>query len=197
MKRIPLILPLTENTFDSNPYWTKPIEDVSILLDPKNLELFDQNGYHMTKIEQEYAKANGYNPVSRREEFVIRKDWYQSNNPLVGPHLNHAELFQRKGFSEEAQKQLMAYVDENPLLWKLIKMKPKWGIDISIDYVDEMGNVFEIMHYEWDDFDYDVVLDKKLEMENIMDFQNWDARAKTILERKNEWVNLDFFEQSK
>ena len=43
-------------------------------------------------------------------------------------------------------------------------MKSKWGIDISIDYTDYDGNVFEVFHYEWDSFDYDPIIEKKLEI---------------------------------
>lgn len=192
-----LKLELTENKFFEFSCWTKPIEDVSILKNPKSLELFDQNGYHLTEIEQVFCKKAKFPITSRREEMVCCQPWFKSNLKNIGPHLNHTELFERKGFSGKALQQLKKYSKENPLLWKLIQMKPKWGIDLSIDYVDHDGNVFEIFHYEWDDFDYNKVESKKKEIENFALNHDWEESAKELIRRKKEWQSLDFFEQSK
>ena len=39
--------------------------------------------------------------------------------------------------TEIAVKQLQTFAKSNPLLYKLINYKTKWGLDLSIDYVDE------------------------------------------------------------
>jgi hypothetical protein len=75
-------------------------------------------------------------------------------------------------------------------------MRPKWGLDFSIDYCDREGNVFELLHWEYDGFDYNEVADKKEKMDEFLVNQDWDERARTMLERKNEWHKLGFFEQS-
>jgi len=194
-----LILNPTGNILSPNPFWTRPIPDAEteILLEPESLDLFDQNGYHLTKVEQGFAIHNGYKGESRREEHVLRQPWFESNRPLVGPHLNHSDLFQRRGFNGEALAQLKEYAQKNPLLWKLIKMKPKWGIDLSIDYVDDSGNVFEIFHYEWDGFNFNDVAQKKEEIERFVSKQNWGISARIVWERRDEWMEMDFFGQSK
>jgi hypothetical protein len=194
-----LILTPTGNTLDPNPFWAKPIpeSEIEILLDSESLDLFDQNGYHLTEVEQRFAIYNDYNGKTRREEYVLRQSWFESNRPQVGPHLNHSDLFQRRGFNGEALAQLKEYAEKNPLLWKLIKMKPKWGIDLSIDCVDETGNVFEVFHYEWDGFNFKDVLQKKEEIERFISNQNWEISAQIIWERRDEWFEMDFFGQSK
>jgi hypothetical protein len=75
-------------------------------------------------------------------------------------------------------------------------MRPKWGLDFSIDYCDKDGNVFELLHWEYDGFEYNEIADKKIKMEEFLLNQDWDERAKTMLERKDEWHGLGFFEQS-
>ena len=192
-----LKLKLRKNNFSKISHWTKPIKNISILKDPSSLDLFDQNGYHLTLVEREYCKAAKYPISKRREELVCCKPWFASNKMKVGPHLNHTELFERKGFAGKALEQLKSYAKENPLLWKLIKMKPKWGIDLSIDYVDDNGNVFEIFHYEWDDFDFKKVQLKKEQIEKFALSQDWEKSAQELFKHRNEWENLDFFEQSK
>ena len=76
------------------------------------------------------------------------------------------------------------------------RLKPKWGIDISIDYVDEQMNVMELFHYEWDSHSLDSVLEKKELIQDIIDNNDWNDVAKTKLSRKGEWQHLDFVGQS-
>ena len=164
------------------------------LIDNNSVDLFDQNGYHLTKAEQAYLQYNGYKPIERRHEDCLRYDWLVWDK-REGAHINHSDLFERKGFDEDAKKQLLEIAKINPMLYKLIKMKPKWGIDISIDYVSENA-VFEVFHYEWDSFNYNAVIDKKGEIEEFMLKNDWDDIAKTLWNKKDEWYNLDFFEQT-
>jgi hypothetical protein len=75
-------------------------------------------------------------------------------------------------------------------------MRPKWGVDISIDYADLQENVFELLHFEWDSFEiHEVYLMKEYVEARIKDV-DWDFHANQMLSRKEEWKNLDFFAQS-
>ena len=188
---------LSKSKFDTNAYWSNAISDESIFTSEHCVNLFDQNGYHLTPIEQQYADVNGYPMVVRRHETVIRQPWLTLDNVFTGAHINHSDLFERKAYSGLALEQLKSYATTNNLLWKIIKMKPKWGIDISIDYTDEYGNVFEVFHYEWDSFEYEPIAEKKIEIENFVLSQDWDSNAKEVLRRRDEWFDLDFFGQSK
>tara|TARA_R110000764_G_scaffold9889_1_gene31057 strand:- start:543 stop:1172 length:630 start_codon:yes stop_codon:yes gene_type:complete len=186
---------LSSNTLHRNAYFLDPTENVDVLKDPNCVDLFDQNSYHLTKAEQTYLPYNGYNLIERRHEDCMRYDWLTWDK-REGAHINHSDLFERKGFYSVALEQLKAIAEDfNPMLHKLIKMKPKWGIDISIDYVSPEA-VFEVFHYEWDSFDYDQVLEKKLEIEQFVLNQDWDEVAKTLWKKKKDWYNLDFFEQT-
>ena len=186
---------ITDNKFDSNPYWSNVTEDYEALSNPASLELFDQNGYHLTKAEQAFAEVNGYQRVTRRHETVLRQPWILWNK-TDGAHLNHCDLFERKGYTGDALEQLKEYAKINPLLYKIIKMKPKWGIDVSIDYVSENA-VFEVFHYEWDSFDFEAVKAMKKVIENFIKGKDWDDIAKTLWRKKDEWYDLDFFDQTK
>ena len=186
---------LTSNTLNKDPYFLNPTNEVDTLKNSDSVDLFDQNGYHLTKAEQVFLSYNGYKPIERRHEDCLRNDWLVWDK-RDGAHINHSDLFERKGFKSEALVQLHMCAKSNPMLHKLIKMKPKWGIDISIDYVSEDA-VFEVFHYEWDSFEYDPVIEKKQEIEEFVLNQDWDEVAKTLWKKKNEWYDLDFFEQTK
>jgi len=186
---------LTSNTLNKDPFFLNPTNDVDTLKNNSSVDLFDQNGYHLTEAEQVFLSYNGYKPIERRHEDCLRYDWLVWDK-RDGAHINHSDLFERKGFESEALVQLYMCAESNPMLHKLIKMKPKWGIDISIDYVSEDA-VFEVFHYEWDSFEYDPVIEKKQEIEEFVLNQDWDEVAKTLWKKKNEWYDLDFFEQTK
>lgn len=187
---------VTNNTFKSEPFFLDATEEIDVLKDPFSVDLFDQNGYHLTKAEQAFLTRNGYQPVVRRHEDCLRHDWFIWDK-REGAHINHADLFERKGFKDDALEQLLTLAENyNPMLYKLTKMKPKWGIDVSIDFVSE-DHVFEVFHYEWDAFDYESVLEKKFEIENLVLNLNWDDVALELIRKKDEWYHLDFFEQSK
>ena len=177
-------------------YFLDATEDINVLKDPFCVDLFDQNGYHLTKAEQAFLTRNGYQPIVRRHEDCLRHDWFIWDK-REGAHINHADLFERKGFRDCALDQLLAIAEQaNPMLYKLVKMKPKWGIDISIDYVSEDA-VFEVFHYEWDAFNYSDVMEKKHEIEYFVLNQDWDDIAIKLWKKKDEWYDLDFFEQTK
>jgi hypothetical protein len=190
-------LQITNNNFNTDGYWRNPIEDTDLLLTYDSVYLFDQNGYHLTPTEMAYADAAKYPTIHRRHEWMLCKEWMTSESLCCGPHINHCQLLERKGFADEAKEQMISCATWNPLLWKLIRMRPKWGIDMSIDYVDDDGNVFEVFHYEWDNFDYNSVQAKKEEIEKFALLVDWADAAASLLKRKNEWADLSFFEMSK
>jgi len=134
-------------------------------------------------------------PLSKEDMKIERYDWITWDKK-DGAHINHSDLFERKGFKSCALEQI-TYVaqEQNPMLYKLVKMKPKWGIDISIDYVSPNA-VFEVFHYEWDSFNYEALLEKKEEIENFVINQDWDEVAMKLWKIKDKWIDLDFFDQT-
>ncbi len=189
-------LDLTDNQLNPNGHWSQPIEKPCPPL-ASELALFDQNGYDLTDLEQLYAEANLTPAHAHREHrHAVKAPWFTQPNRVEGAVLNHSLLFERKGYSGNALEQLEQWAQLNPLVYKIIKMRPKWGLDFSMDYADRAGNVFEVLHWEYDGFDYDEVAERKQQLEAKFAATDWDDAAACILKLKDQWHHLDFFAQS-
>jgi hypothetical protein len=186
--------------FNPQGYILNPVPLQGVPYAPIYTQLFDQNGYDLTRIEQLFYEANGLGISEHRNELHTshRMQWiYQETpNPNSGPIINHAYLFERKGYEGQALKQLQTWARDSPLYYKVINITPKWGIDFSMDYVDDEGNSFELLHYEHDSFSYEDALKMKALVEDRVLKLDWVATARNLLLRKEEWINLEFFEQS-
>ena len=172
-----------------------------------DLVIFDQSGYSLTPPESVFARDHGYGLWHHTPNIkamwysvhpALRYPWfYPSGFITEGVHVNHCNLFERKGFSEDAYNQVKEWCDECPLFYKLLKLRPKWGLDFSLDYCDKDGNVFEVVHWEWDTFDYNEHIEKKEYYEEKFLKIDWNSGAKYLLANKDKWHSLNFVEQSK
>lgn len=190
-------LELTRNKFNSNPYWSTPLQEDGITPLYAEHDLFDQGGYDLNYIEQLYAVANQYESKNHKfHRVALRKTWLTQPYKKEGAVLNHALLFERKGYAGEALEQLKRWAKEQPAYYKLVNIRPKWGLDFSMDYYDSDGNTFEVLHWEYDGFDFNEINDKKLDIEDYLTEIDWDDAAKQLLKKKDEWYHLDFFKQS-
>lgn len=189
-------LTVTGNQFNPNPYWEVPVynDEVPPYETP---DLFDQNGYDLCTVEKLFCHANkGWYEAHRHHRAAIRQAWLEQPYKNEGAVLNHALLFERKGYTGRALEQLKQWAKVHPAYYRLINIKPKWGLDFSMDYYDSEGNTFEVLHWEYDGFDFNEINDKKQLVEQQLAQMDWDDCAKEILKRKDEWYNLDFFAQS-
>ncbi len=188
---------LTDNQFNPNGYWDKPLGKLVFLPTIDDLALFDQNGYDLTELEKHYASSNCAGPDSHRcHRTALKLPWFVQDYAIEGPVLNHSLLFERKAYTGQALEQLKMWARDLLLIHKLLAMRPKWGLDFSMDYVDRAGNSFEVLHWEWDSFNYEEVLKVKEYVELKLSSIDWNDAAAQILFRKDEWHSLDFFAQS-
>ena len=176
-------------TFEFNPYLTKPIADQWI----KNsrLQNFDKDGYEIERVERFFYNLNN---VSLNEEIQEHsspsQEWYIDGNfSEEGLILDHCMILTRYAYAGEAREQLERISKRKPVVQKLLRIKPKWGIDFSLDYITN-DVVMEVFHIEQDFTDYDQAIEAKSKLEKIIDDTDWEDGVEELLERKQEWIDL-------
>ena len=188
---------ITDSKLTANGYWDQPVAKILYIPTAEDLSLFDQNGYDLTQLEKHFAYSNFAKPRWHRDHIhALKYDWFVQEYCIEGAVLNHSYLFERKAYAGAALEQLQHWARDLPLVNKVIAMRPKWGLDFSMDYVDRKGNAFEILHWEWDCFNYDEVLEVKAKIEPILSSVNWADAAQDLIKYKDNWHSLGFFEQS-
>jgi hypothetical protein len=191
------MLQLTDNKLNPNGYWSKPMDKMVFIPLAEDIALFDQNGYDLTVLEQHFAFSNDAEAVKHRSHrTALKQPWFTQEHKIEGAHLNHSLLFERKAYTGAALEQLKHWAVKLPLVHKLIALRPKWGLDFSMDYVDREGNAFEILHWEYDGFDYNEIAEAKLKIEPVLANIDWSDAAQQLIQRKDQWHHLDFFDQS-
>jgi hypothetical protein len=190
-------LAITNNRLNPNGYWDKPVEKIMFRPTAEDIALFDQNGYDLTQLEKHYAYSNHAKPKLHRDHIhALKYDWFVQEYKTEGAVLNHSLLFERKAYAGAALKELEYWARELPLLHKVIAMRPKWGLDFSMDYVDQQGNAFEVLHWEYDGFSYEEIEAVRKSVEPLLLKVDWDDAAQQLLKAKDQWHHLDFFAQS-
>ena len=177
-------------TFTHTPFLTKPIQNH--LVETLPFKDFDKDGYEVpTPLEHLHYEENGVE-LNREIQYHIApvQEWFhdseQSEHGLV---LDHCMLLTRYAFAGAARQQLEEVCVNRPILQKLLNIKPKWGIDFSLDYVTH-NVVMEVIHIEQDFDNIEEALDAKERLEAIIDNTDWYDGAMLLYQRKDEWENL-------
>ena len=176
--------------FNPDPYLRRPIS--RHLVETLPFKDFDKDGYEVpTPLEHLHYEENGV-PMNREIQFHIApaQEWYtdieQSEHGLV---LDHCMLLTRYAFAGEARQQIEEVKQNRPILQKLLNIKPKWGIDFSLDYVTH-DIVMEVIHIEQDFDNINEAEQAKAKLEYIIDSTDWYDGAMRLWQRKDEWINL-------
>jgi hypothetical protein len=178
------------HTFEQEPYLTTPID--RHLVETLKLQDFDKDGYEiLTPLEKLHYEKN---KAELNEEIQFHtapvKYWYiDEEEAEKGLVLDHCMLLTRFAFAGEARAQLEEVALERPILYKLLGIKPKWGIDFSLDYISQ-EICMEVIHIEQDFDNLEEAVAAKQKLENIIETTDWQAGAEELIERKSEWIDL-------
>lgn len=169
-----------------------------------NESFFDREGYELNSIEKAFYSSNSV-PVLVEERQTRRvpddalkvqlQHWYSETNLHPNLLIDHAHILHRLAYKGEALEQIKKKAKEYPHLWRMVHMKPKYGADFAVDWVDE-NQAVEIFHFEIDGRNTEEFLLNLNILEKFIAATDWEKKAKELLSKKNEWKHLDEYKQA-
>lgn len=177
-------------TFTTNPYLAKPIEQSKA--ETLSLRDFDKDGYEVpAPLEVEYYNSNNVF-LNREIQYHIApvQEWFKDQDDSeYGLVLDHCMLLTRYAFADEAREQLELISKTRPIVKKLLSIKPKYGIDFSLDFVTH-DVIMEVIHIEQDFTNLDEANEAKERLEHIITTTDWEQGARDLYAKKHEWAKL-------
>lgn len=182
-------LKIIPNSFRPDPHIQATCSDVSVL--NSDMKYFDKDGYEINKTEELFYLAQGVNLSERHLYHTANHvSWFvDTDQSQTGPVLDHSMIVTRWSYTGAAREQIIRLSKLYPSLNKLLAVKPKWGIDFSLDYV-YTGGCVELFHIEADYFDYNQAVDHKAIAEELIQNTDWQHGAEKVMQHKSEWIDL-------
>lgn len=179
---------LKENPFSADPEMTKSVED-NFFAD-FTFEYFDKDGFDLNVFEAEIYKRNGIEVQPLLNRNANHYVWIDHNFTGKGIYIDHSLLMCRRSYAGDLAEQICQKSQENPLLNKLLMLRPKWGIDVNIEFVFDDDSIMEVFHHESDYYNYKEYLENKEYMERFVLSTDFEYAAKKLRESKHLWQDL-------
>lgn len=167
------------------------------ILSPDPTYLMAPNGFSLTELEIALVRAN-------KGEFYSSTDLTQKHDWLAQDHiatqgvvLNHSLILYRRAYDGEASQQLWNLAQRDARIHRVLQQKPRWGLDLSLEYIQSSGTIFEILHWEYDTDNWTEAENLRCQYQDRFLTIDWEWGAKQLLSRKSEWHHLGWFPQSK
>lgn len=182
-----------EITLMSNPSCVRPVDSI----DKSDFNYFDKDGFELNKAEQEFYRAMKF-PIDHGilNHCCWQEPWFELEKNTDGLLLDHCMFLCRSNYSADAEEQLKQLRDQIPQADMLLRTKQKWGFDFALDAVADDCTVFEVLHIEYDSYNYDNFKNRMLILEWTIRHTDWRDAAKRIWAARSEWENLQGFEQN-
>ena len=97
---------------------TKAVNDDLFVWD--NIRYFDNDGFQLSKLEQEYYKANGIPLEYINGVWGAQTEWITSDDPIL--IIDHSMLITRCKYEGEALEQLHRWSEKFPYLVKYLSL---------------------------------------------------------------------------
>ena len=176
----------------SNPSCNKKIES----LESTDFQYYDKDGFELNMAERKFYAAMKHpinNPILNHT--CWQEPWFELEKDDLGLILDHSMFLCRCKFDGEAEDQLESVKSSIPQADLLIRTKQKWGFDFALDAVRD-GTVFEVLHIEYDHYDYDVFKNRMMNFEWTVRHTDWRDAADRIWASRDQWQHLQGFEQN-
>lgn len=174
----------------SHPVCYKPINFINL----KDFLYYDKDGFELNQAEQNYYYKMNYPLNSCLNHMCFQQNWFISE--IKDIIIDHCLILHRCRYEDEALEQLNYLSKTIPQASLLANTRAKWGFDFALDSIDSEGNVFEVLHVEYDDYNYFKFNEKMISFDFKIRHTDWIDAASKIIQHKEEWANLKGFEQN-
>lgn len=181
-----------EITLKSNPCCSRSVDN----LVAQDFEYYDKDGFELCHAEQKFYRAMHY-PIDQPilNHTCWQEPWFELEEKTENLLLDHCMFLCRSNFDSAALEQLRSVKSQFPRADLLMKTKPKWGFDFALDAVID-GEVFEVLHIEYDHRDYDKFSNHMLRFDYFVRHTNWHDAARRVFDNRLQWQGLTGFEQN-
>jgi hypothetical protein len=158
---------------------------------------YDKDGFELNLAEQKYYSAMNY-PINHPilNHTCWQEPWFSLQDEHPSLHLDHSMFLCRASYQGAAREQLRELQSTVPLAGYLLKTKQKWGFDIALDDQAPGGDMFEVIHIEFDSYDYDEFRDTMMYIEYRFFIMDWQLAAQKIWSLRDKWQHLKGFDQN-
>ena len=155
---------------------------------------YDKDGFELNLAEQKFYKLMGHKLTQCLNHNTFTQTWYTSQDP--GLIVDHSLILYRCAYSGHARQQLEHLKPCVPQASLLLKTVPKWGFDFALDSMDENGDVFEVVHIEFDSKNFSHFEEELNNIQERIDNIDWLDAANMINQCRDKWESLPGFEQN-
>lgn len=177
----------------SNPSCMKKVEG----LDKDDFRYYDKDGFELNFAEQKFYSVMGY-PIwhSILNHHCWQEPWFELEKDNSNLILDHSIFLCRCNYERDAAEQLQELKKSFPLADYLLRTRRKWGFDFALDAMTDDGTVYEVLHVEYDNYDYDEFKNRMICFEYKVRHTDWHDAAEKIWNMRDQWQNLKGFDQN-
>ena len=175
----------------SNPTCLKAVENLS----KEDFQYFDKDGFELNQAERKFYSAMNY-PINYPilNHTCWQEPWFELEDDTL--FLDHSLILHRCSYSGYALEQINKISKELPQARMLLQARQKWGYDFDLNAVAPTGEVFEVLHIEYDNLNYNAFHDRLICIEYTIRHTDWKDAAQRIWNKRDEWKHLKGFNQN-
>ncbi len=178
-------------TLMSSPVCTKATE-----VEADDFQYYDKDGFELNRAEQKFYSAMNL-PINYPilNHHCWQEPWFELERTNLGLILDHSMFLCRCNYEGDAEEQLKKLKADIPTADYLLRTKRKWGFDFALDAVID-GTVFEVLHVEYDHYDYDQFRNRMICFEYAVRHTDWRDAARNVWNQRIQWESLSGFDQN-
>lgn len=181
----------------------KFIEDITcraaladLSYDQQLFDWYDKDGFDLTVLEQRLYKTRfSLQHILNRDMLAVQWVVFDDSIPS-NIYIDHAMLLMRCDVQDTALQQIRECSKEDRRLIYLCNTRKKWGVDIDINWMAEDDNPYEVIHLEYDTYDYDEACEIQYNLEEYFRDADLENMAEKIIKAKDHWQHLNGLKQN-